>query len=99
MDDRNRLGEMIRSHWMLHHPQMVEELRQSNRLEQAIIEAQERTGDLLFELVSVQKMDYHAAWEIATQEWAYLPTADRRCEPNSTPNPENRKNTPPATSE
>ena len=103
MHDRNRLGEMILSHWLLHLPQMVEELRKNNQLEQALREAQERTGDLLYELVSVQKMDYQAAWDIATREWAFLSTEDRPpqqpqqpCAGNSTPSP---NKPPPATSE
>ena len=76
MDELNRLGEKILRHWQEHRPQMVKELRQSNTLEQSVREAQERTGDLLYELLSVQKMEYHAAWEIATREWAFLPTED-----------------------
>jgi hypothetical protein len=31
------------------------------------------TGNLLYELMVVQKMDYQFAWEIATREWAFLP--------------------------
>ena len=78
MDEKNRLREMILSHWQAHRPQMVEELRQSNQLEQAISEAEERTADLLYELLSVKKMQYQAAWELATQEWAFPPTEDPR---------------------
>jgi tRNA(Ile)-lysidine synthase TilS/MesJ len=75
--DRNRLGQMILEHWKKYRPQMVEDLRRANQLDQAIYEVQERTGDLLYELVSVQKMDYHAAWEIATREWAFLQSQNR----------------------
>ena len=78
MYEKNRLGQMILDHWQKHQPKMVEELRRSNQLDQAIYEAQETTGDLLYELVSVQKMDYQAAWEIATREWAFLPTQNRQ---------------------
>jgi len=70
MYERNRLGQMILEHWQKHRPQMVEELQTTNQLEQTIYEAQETAGDLLYELVSVQKMDYQAAWEIAMREWA-----------------------------
>ena len=52
---------------------MVEELQSGNRLQQAVFAAQELTRDLLYELTVVQKMDYQAAWEIATREWAFLP--------------------------
>ena len=34
---------------------MVRDLEQQNRLDQAVFEAQETTGDLLYELVSVQE--------------------------------------------
>jgi hypothetical protein len=74
MDEQTRLRDMILSHWCLHRPQMVEDLRNSNRLEQAISEAEERTADLLYELLSVRKMQYQEAWEQATREWALPPT-------------------------
>ena len=67
---RTLLGEKILRHWREHCPQMVRDLEQKNRLDQAVFEAQETTGDLLYELVSVKKMNYPAAWELATQEWA-----------------------------
>jgi hypothetical protein len=77
MYERNRLGQMILEHWEKHRPQMVAELREANQLDQTIYEAQETTGDLLYELVSVQKMDYQAAWEIAMREWAQPPSPNR----------------------
>ena len=45
----------------------------ANQLQQAVFAAQELTGNLLYELMVVQKMDYQFAWEIATREWAFLP--------------------------
>ena len=77
MYERNRLGQMILEHWRKHRPQMVEELQTTNQLDPTIYEAQETTGDLLYELVSIQKMDYQAAWEIAMREWA-LPASPAR---------------------
>jgi hypothetical protein len=53
---------------------MVEELRQSHQLEQSISEAEERTTDLLYDLLSAKKMAYQDAWEMATREWAFPPT-------------------------
>ena len=67
---RTALGEKILSHWKEHRPQMVRDLERQNRLDQAVFAAQETTGDLLYELVSVRKMNYPAAWELAAQEWA-----------------------------
>jgi hypothetical protein len=67
---RTLLGEKILRHWREHCPQMVRDLERQNRLDEAVLEAQETTGDLLYELVSVKKMNYPAAWELAMQEWA-----------------------------
>jgi len=69
MTERTTLGEAILKHWREHCPQMVRDLEKQNRLDQAVFEAQEKTGDLLYELVSVKKMTYQAAWELAAQEW------------------------------
>ena len=67
---RTLLGEKILRHWREHCPQMVRDLEQQHRLDQTVLEAQKTTGDLLYELVSMKKMNYPAAWELATQEWA-----------------------------
>ena len=79
---RTLLGEKILTHWREHRPQMVRDLEQKNRLDKAVFEAQETTGDLLYELVSVKKMNYPAAWELATQEWA-LPQEENKSEKES----------------
>src|ERR1700684_443851 len=67
------LGHRILKHWKRHRPTMVEQLANGNQLQQAVFAAQELTGNLLYELMVVQKMDYQFAWEIATREWAFLP--------------------------
>ena len=67
------LGHNILEHWRRHRPKMVTALDQAGRLQQAVYAAQELTGNLLYELMVVQKMDYQFAWEIATREWAFLP--------------------------
>lgn len=82
MKERTALGEAILKHWREHCPQMVRDLEKENRLDQAVFETQERTGDLLYELVSVKKMDYQAAWELAREEWA-LPQGENKTENNS----------------
>jgi hypothetical protein len=74
MHEQTRLREMILSHWCLYRPQMVEELRRNNQLDQSLSQAEERTADLLHELLSVKKLQYQEAWELATREWAFLPT-------------------------
>ena len=74
---RTLLGEKILKHWREHSPQMVRDLERKGRLDEAVLEAQETTGDLLYELVSVRKMNYPAAWELATQEWALPQSANQ----------------------
>jgi hypothetical protein len=76
MPEKDRLSQLILRHWQEHCPRMVEELRAHNHLANALVEATERTADLLYELVSVQKLEYRVAWEMAMQEWAYLPSED-----------------------
>jgi len=68
--ERTALGEAILKHWRENCPQMVRDLESKGRLDQAVFAAQETAGDLLYELVSVKKMDYPAAWELAMQDWA-----------------------------
>jgi hypothetical protein len=80
---------MILAHWRSHLPQMIADLEARHQLEQALSEAQEKTEDLLYELLSVQKLDYQTAWEIATREWAFLPSEDHPPSlPTSTPIPQ-----------
>jgi hypothetical protein len=70
------LGYQILDHWKLHRPKMVAMLEKGNQLQEAVFAAQELTGNLLYELTAVRKMDYQTAWEIATREWAFLPDED-----------------------
>ena len=72
-DDLTPLGHQILEHWSKYRPKMVATLSARNQLPQAIFAAQELTGNLLYELAVVRKMDYQIAWELATREWAFLP--------------------------
>jgi len=96
MYEQTRLGQMILKHWLEHRPRKVEELQNQNQLENRLRQVEDQTADLLYELVSVQKLDYRQAWEMATQEWAFLPTEDPR--PSSADSIRSRKNDRPATS-
>jgi len=77
-DDMTPLGYQILEHWSKYRPTMVATLTAGNQLQQAIFAAQELTGNLLYELAVVQKMDYQIAWELATREWAFLPDEEDR---------------------
>jgi len=68
MEDHDRLSSLILEHWSRYHPKMLAELRQQNRLDQTLEATAERFTDILYELVSVKKMEYTQAWEIAVQE-------------------------------
>jgi hypothetical protein len=72
-NDMTPLGYKILNHWKCHRPMMVGDLERANQLQQTVFAAQELTGNLLYELAVVRKMEYQAAWEIATREWAFLP--------------------------
>src|ERR1700690_3615797 len=98
MKERTALGEAILKHWRENCPQMVGDLEKQNRLQQAVFEAQEKTGDLLYELVSVRKMDYQAAWELAMSEWAFLPNRDRPLSSSAGSTPTTRQPRRPVTS-
>jgi hypothetical protein len=83
MDDMSRLGHLILKHWTTHRPGLIEELERTSQLQPVLRQAQEQTGDLLYTLTMVQKMDYQAAWELATREWAFLPEEDLPKRPSS----------------
>jgi len=77
-DDLTPLGHQILEHWTMYRPKMVAMLTARNQLQQAIFAAQELTGNLLYELAVVRKMEYQIAWELATREWAFLPDEEDR---------------------
>jgi hypothetical protein len=81
MNDTSRLSNLILAHWRANLPQMVDELERTQRLTQAVQEAESRAADLLYEFLSVRKMQYGQAWELAMRE-CLLPQ-----EPSLTMNP------------
>jgi hypothetical protein len=83
MPKSTRLRRMIYSRWLKYQPQMVEELTRTNQLAEALRQAEWRTVDLLYELISIKKMQYQSAWELATQEWRMPVTEARPQEPSS----------------
>ena len=66
-DDLTPLGHQILEHWTKYRPKMVAMLTARNQLQQAIFAAQELTGNLLYELAVVRKMEYQIAWEIGDE--------------------------------
>src|ERR1700691_4517538 len=90
---RTALGEKILRHWREHCPQMVRDLERQNRLDKAVLEAQETTGDLLYELVSVKKMNYPAGGELGAQEGALPERGNQESTSGDLPPPANPSGT------
>jgi hypothetical protein len=87
MSEQTRMSQIIREHWQTHRPQMLAELQSAGRLEAVLELTARHTTDLLHRLLTEAKMPYPAAWEMATREWAFLPTEDLPEPSNSTWNP------------
>jgi hypothetical protein len=63
---------------------MLEQLRKENRLQSALEYTAEQFSNLLYELVSVRKMEYHQAWELAVNEFL-LPEESSSTSPSDHP--------------
>jgi hypothetical protein len=88
MPDRDRLSNLVLTHWSRYHPSMLARLKREGRLERELEKTAQQFADLLYELTSVKKMEYTQAWELAVNQFL-LP------EESSSTNP---KTNPPATS-
>jgi hypothetical protein len=62
------LSRLILLHWQRHHPKMLAQLKQENRPEQTLKATAKRFNDLLYNLISVKKMEHHQASELAIEE-------------------------------
>jgi hypothetical protein len=69
------LGLQIKAHWQKYRPKMYAELEKSGHLQESVYAAQERTNDLMDSLLE-KKMPHHQAWELAREEWAFLPSEE-----------------------
>jgi len=71
------LGIQIEAHWRQHRPQMCAELEKNGDLLESLHAAQERTSELMYDLqIGPKRLDYQSAWELAREEWAFLPSED-----------------------
>ena len=64
--------DQIREHWKKHRPKMYAELEKPSHLVESPHAAQELTNDLMDSPLD-QRMPHHEAWELAREEWAFLP--------------------------
>jgi hypothetical protein len=68
MPDHDRLSNLVLKHWSLYHPSMLAQLSRENRLQEELEKTTERFAELLYDLVSVKKIEHHQAWELAIDE-------------------------------
>jgi hypothetical protein len=54
---------------------MYAELEKSNHLGESLHAAQERTSELMESLLA-GGMPHHQAWELAREQWAFLPSEE-----------------------
>ena len=78
-------GQMAEKHWREHCPKLVEELESENRLQAALIEAQDRTAadmDRLIRQFRGQGMTpqqaHDQAWELVREKYILLPPENSR---------------------
>jgi len=72
MPDLGSLGLQIKAHWQRHRPKLSAELERDGALDEAVATAADLTADVLARLIQ-QGMPYDQAWELAREEWAFLP--------------------------
>lgn len=84
MAEHDRLSNLILAHWSRYHPSMLARLKRENQLEKVLEETAEQFADLLYQLVSVQKMEHNQAWEIAVNQFL-LPEESSSTNPSSPP--------------
>ncbi len=71
----DRLTSLLLKHWTEADPSKVSQLRQQHRLQEELKAKAEAFTDRMYELVSVNKMDYMEAWEMAVDQFL-IPEAD-----------------------
>ena len=69
MPDRDRLSNLVLTHWCRYHPSMLAQLKREGRLERELEKTAQQFADLLYELISVKKMEYQQAWEMAVDQF------------------------------
>jgi hypothetical protein len=84
MPEHDRLSSLILAHWKRYHPSMLAKLQEQNLLQTALHETAEQFTDLIYCLVSVEKMEYHQAWETAIQQFL-LPEESSSKNPSDLP--------------
>jgi hypothetical protein len=73
-------GMMAEKHWRQFRPQMVRQLESHDRLQEALLEAEEKTKDEMYDLTTrlmaqglTAQQAHDQAWEMVRQEYILLP--------------------------
>jgi hypothetical protein len=73
-------GRMAEKHWREHCPRMVRELEEQGRLQEMLLEAQERTSDEMESLIRdfrkqglTPQQAHDQAWELVREKYLLLP--------------------------
>ena len=73
-------GMMAEKHWRQFRPQMVRELEAGDRLQEALLEAEEKTKDEMYDLTTrlmaqglTAQQAHDQAWDMVRQEYILLP--------------------------
>ena len=73
-------GMMAEKHWRQFRPQMVTQLEAGDRLQEALLEAEEKTKDEMYDLTTrlmaqglTAQQAHDQAWEMVRQEYILLP--------------------------
>jgi hypothetical protein len=81
----NEYGLKAKSHWERHRPRMVKDLKDEDRYEEALLEAQKRTTDEIKELL-MHGFQLYEAEEVVLPKYVLLP--DESDQPNLAEEPE-----------
>ena len=80
MTPLTQYGRMAEKHWREHRPKMVRELERTGRLQQMLLEAEEKTKDemvtlrtQLMQQGSTAQQDQTQAWEMVREQYILLP--------------------------
>jgi hypothetical protein len=73
-------GMMAEKHWRQFRPRMVRELEVANRLQETLLEAEEKTKDEMYDVTTrlmaqglTAQQAHDQAWEMVRQEYILLP--------------------------
>jgi len=84
MRNHDRLSSLILEHWNRYHPSMLAKFRKEGRLERELEKTAEAFANHLCDLISVQKMAYHQAWELTVDQFL-LPEESSSTNPKTSP--------------